>query len=315
VHLRAVALVAPMTAPTPTLALVVSYATGMMVISVVVGAIAVLVFVLWRRSAGSGGATRPISSGPRTDSHALPALFSGAAPGPAAPASAEAQQDRPPVTPPLVAAADLQQPPVAAPAGPQPPAARAPHPSGLGAAELAAIVENGLASLRTDVDALGDLIDSVGSASAIPEDLPARPASQQVALIDQMAAMIASDLERAHRLAETVAVDVERGHRARAEVHGELARIGLPAGFFVAMDTTAADVAVGLVRAQMAIERLVRRFESLSSLYSSVRPTVDLLADLGDALQGAAAVADPWRRSPERVDLVQRAHTAPVLPG
>jgi hypothetical protein len=300
---------------TPILTVVVSYATGLVVISIVVAAIAVLVFALWRRSGGSGGATRAVSSGPRTDSHAIPALFSPAGPDSAVPdspsaAPAASRAHHQPVAPPAAS-------PLVAPADPPQPAAaeRAPHPSGLGAAELAAIVEDGLASLRTDIDTLGDLIDSVGSASAVPEDLPARPASQQVALVDQMAAMIASDLERAHRLAQTVAVDVERGHRARAEVHGELARIGLPAGFFVAMDTTAADLAVDLVRAQMSVERLIRRFESLSSLYSSVRPTVDLLADLGHTLRGAAVVADPWRRSPESVDLVRGTQIAQVLPG
>jgi hypothetical protein len=310
-----------MTVPAVTLA--VSYATGALVICVVVVAIAMLVFALWRRSAG-GGATRAVASGPRTDSHAVSALFAGAAPGPgpagpataapgpgasgpAAPASAEPRRQTATSAPPVVSASDQ---PV--------PAARAPHPSGLGAAELAAIVEDGLASLRSDVDTLAGLIDAVGSASAVPEDLPARPASQQVALVDQIVAMIASDLERAQRLADTVAVDVDRGHRARDEVHGELERIGLPTGFFVAMDTTAADLAVDLVRAQMSVERLVRRFESLSSLYSSVRPTVDLLAALGSALQRATAVADPWRRSSEPVDLVgpvQTPQTPQTLPG
>jgi hypothetical protein len=311
---------------TPVFTIAVSYATGVLVISVVMVAIIVLVFALWRRS-GSAGATLAVSRGPRTDTHAiaaLPALFSPAAPDPGAPAQAQAPPASRSLSPaPAPAPAEALQDrrhevaPLVAPAEPQQPAAAAsaPHPSGLGAAELAAIVESGLASLRTDVDTLGTLIESVASASAVPEDLPARPAAQQVALIDQMSAMIASDLERAHRLAETVAVDVEGGNRARSEVHGELARIGLPAGFFVSMDTTAADLAVDLVRAQMAVERLARRFESLSSLYSSVRPTVDLLADLGETLRGAAAVADPWRRSPESVDLVQRTQVAQVLPG
>lgn len=293
-------------------AVVVSYATGILVISIVVAAIAGLVFTLWRRSAGTGNATLAVSSAPRTDSHAISALFSESGSGldhsAPAPVTVQAQQrrDHRPAAAPLVAPGDPH---------PSTEAARGPHPSGLGAAELAAIVENGMSSLRSDVDALGQLIDSVVAASAVPEDLPARPASQQVALVDQMVAMIASDLERAHRLAETVAVDVDQGHRARAEVQGELARIGLPTDFFVAMDTTAAELAVDLVRTQLAVERLVRRFESLSSLYSSVRPTLGLLTGLDDTLGSAAAVADPWRRSPESVDLVQRSQTAPLLPG
>lgn len=293
------------------LAVVVSYATGMMVISVVVAAIAVLVFALWRRSAGYAGSSLAGSSGPRTDSHAISTapghVISTVAPDTAA------HSTTPHSTTPAASQPDQQRErpvPVAPPDSRQPASgARAPHPSGLGAAELAAIVEDGLASLRSDVDTLGDLVDSVGSASAVPEDLPARPAAQQVALIDQVVAMIASDLERAHRLAETVALDVDRGHRARAEVHGELDRIGLPVGFFVAMDTTAAELAVDLVRAQMAVERLTQRFASLSSLYSSVRPTVDLLAGLGAAIGRAVAVTDPWRRSPDDVDLAQRART------
>ncbi|MFN3217327.1 MAG: hypothetical protein ACE367_12600 [Acidimicrobiales bacterium] len=307
---------------TPTLTVAVSYTTGFVVICAVVAAIAVLVCVLWRRSTGGRGMTSAVSAGPRTDSHAVSALLVGndpaptPAPGPA-PDVAVGFADTAAAVPSQAAPTRSSgAPPVVAPAHPErSDARRAPHPSGLGAAELAAIVEDGLASLRSDVDTLGDIIDAVGSASAVPEDLPARPASQQVALVDQMAAMIASDLERAHRLAETVALDVDRGHRARAEVHGELDRIGLPVGFFVAMDSTAADLAVDLVRAQMSVERLVRRFESLSSLYSSVRPTVDLLADLGAALRRAVAVADPWRRSPGDVDLVQRTQAPQPLPG
>lgn len=305
------------------LAVVVSYATGMLVIGFVVAAIGVLVFALWRRSAGNGGTTLAASAGPRTDSHAVSALAGGSpaavpasgtpAPGTPAPGTAATPAAVPAEAAPHRSSEDPSAVAPTAPEGSD--ARRSPHPSGLGAAELAAIVEDGLASLRSDVDTLGDLIDAVGSASAVPEDLPERPAAQQVALVDQMAAMIASDLERAHRLAETVAVDVDRGHRARAEVHGELARIGLPVGFFVAMDTTAADLAVDLVRAQMSVERLVRRFELLSSLYSGVRPTVDLLADLGAALQRAAVVTDPWRRSPDDVDLVQQAQVHQPLSG
>lgn len=281
------------------LTVAVSFVAGSVVIGVVLAAIAVLVCVMWRRSA-VGGTTQAVATGPRTDSHAvMPADGFD----PAAPTQPRTPRDR------------TQEPArTDAPVAPHlPNNERAPHPSGLGAAELAAMVEEGMASLQSDLDTLSRLIDSIASASAVPEDLPARPASQQVALVDQTAVMVASDLERAQRLAQTIAVDVGRGDRARTAVHDELARIGLPRGFFVAMDTTAADLAVDLVRARLAVERLVRRFEALSSLYSSVRPTLDLLADLGRMLARAADVADPWRQASSTVDLVPASRTAEAL--
>ncbi len=283
----------------------VGVATGSVVVGAVLAAIAVLVFALWRRSAGAAEASLAVAAGPRTDSHAV---------GPAERAVRAQPQ--------IAAAVVRQTAPVPdapehepVPTAERPPATREPHPSGLGAAELAAIVEDGLSSLRVDLDELAGLVDAVASTSAVPEDLPARPATQQVALIDQLSAIVAPDLDRAHRLASDVADDVERGDGARAIVHGELARVGLPTHFFVTMDATAADLAVDLVRTRTAVERLVRRFEALSSLYSSVRPTLDALAELHGTIDRAVAVADSWRQATGPIDLVDRAALPHPLPG
>jgi hypothetical protein len=281
-------------------AIAVSFATGTVVIGVVVSAIAVLVFALWRRSAAGSGTTRVVSSGPRTDSHAVSTAATVVEIGAIAPTAPGRPSETVPGRTPDAAGAARRRPP---PTSQRPRRRRARrHRRG----------RPGIAAHRRRptgrVHRFRRLVIGCTRGSAGPPGCTSGGAGRSDVGDDR------------RRPRPGVPPGRDRGRRCPTGEPGSTtrctensSRIGLPAGFFVAMDTTAADLAVDLVRARLAVERLGRRFEALSSLYSSVRPVLDQLGDLGGALDRAAAIADPWRQSPQTVDLVPRHQEAQTL--
>ena len=253
-----------------------STVAGATIVAVSLVAIALLVLAVWRRSGPSSGATMELAPGPRIDTHAV-------RPMPADPGAS-------PSPPPAATAAAVHH-----------------SATGMGAAELAALVEEGLIGLAEDLAHLGHLVREIDGHSNVPDDLPAAPAADQIRFAEAMVAAVDRPLRDAVAMADLVADDVHRADAALDVVHDELRRIGLPPEFFVAMDEAAAASGVACVHLCVAAQRLMRRFAALSALYSTVRPTTALVDDLTRALDQTAIVTSPWRRVDAAVDITQEA--------
>lgn len=186
-------------------------------------------------------------------------------------------------------------------------------PGPLGAIELAALAEERVAGLVQAVVAMESAVDLLERRSAVPDDMPTWPATEQVQVAERAALGLQEPLEELSVRTDHVRRSFAESAVAVDDARAEMTRLGRdPRQFLVELDRGIGEANVRLGRLQGQFALLHERFDEVAVLFSTLRPAAAHMADERRRVHEIAVAVGGLAGPPLRID--RRADPAPLRP-